>query len=100
MSGKQPKLPPSAQRSIRRRYANGDVSLAAEYRVGRSTIHRIIHTPTDASHAKKRTEVDQHGFRRHAWQIPAAVSRILSRGYQGDRCVSRFLRRVVQGFVE
>jgi len=48
LRGKQPKLPPSAQRSIRRRYADGDVSLAdlaEEYSVGRSTIHRIIHSP-------------------------------------------------------
>jgi DNA invertase Pin-like site-specific DNA recombinase len=40
LRGKQPK---SAQRSIRRRYATGEVSLAdlaAEYSVGRSTIHR------------------------------------------------------------
>jgi hypothetical protein len=36
----------SAQRSIRRRYAAGEVSLAdlaTEYSVGRSTIHRVIH---------------------------------------------------------
>jgi len=49
LRGKQPKLSPSAQRTIRRRYAEGDVSLAdlaEEYRVGRSTIHRIIHTTT------------------------------------------------------
>ena len=35
-----------ARRSIRRRYAEGEVSLAdlaTEYSVGRSTIHRIIH---------------------------------------------------------
>ncbi|GGP14278.1 hypothetical protein LDL08_34780 [Nonomuraea glycinis] len=41
-----PKLPEPARRSIRRRYAEGEVSLAdlaAEYSVGRSTIHRIIH---------------------------------------------------------
>lgn len=46
LRGKQPTLPPAAQRSIRRRYADGDVSLAdlaEEYRVGRSTIHRVIH---------------------------------------------------------
>lgn len=52
LRGKQPKLPPSAQRSIRRRYATGEVSLAElaeEYRVGRSTIHRIIHTPVTAN---------------------------------------------------
>jgi DNA invertase Pin-like site-specific DNA recombinase len=48
LRGKQPKLPSSAARTIRRRYADGDVSLAdlaEEYRVGRSTIHRIIHRP-------------------------------------------------------
>ncbi|HKS53072.1 MAG TPA: recombinase family protein [Pseudonocardiaceae bacterium] len=48
LRGKQPKLPPSAARTIRRRYAEGQVSLAdlaEEYRVGRSTIHRIIHRP-------------------------------------------------------
>jgi Helix-turn-helix domain of resolvase len=42
----QPKLPESAQRSIRRRHAAGEVSLAdlaEEYSVGRSTIHRVIH---------------------------------------------------------
>lgn len=46
LRGKQPKLPPSAQRTIRRRYAEDEVSLAdlaEEYSVGRSTIHRIIH---------------------------------------------------------
>jgi DNA invertase Pin-like site-specific DNA recombinase len=48
LKGKQPKLPEPARRSIRRRYAEGDVSLsdlATEYCVGRSTIHRIIHGP-------------------------------------------------------
>ncbi len=48
LKGKQPKLPEPARRSIRRRYAEGDVSLsdlATEYSVGRSTIHRIIHGP-------------------------------------------------------
>ena len=48
LRGKQPKLPASAARTIRRRYAEGQVSLAdlaEEYRVGRSTIHRIIHRP-------------------------------------------------------
>lgn len=46
LRGKQPKLPPSAHRSIRRRYADGEVPLAdlvEEYSVGRSTIHRVIH---------------------------------------------------------
>jgi DNA invertase Pin-like site-specific DNA recombinase len=46
LRGKQPKLPESAQRSIRRRHAAGEVSLAdlaEEYSVGRSTIHRVIH---------------------------------------------------------
>ncbi|MER6177875.1 recombinase family protein [Streptosporangium sp. NPDC001681] len=46
LKGKQPKLPEPARRSIRRRYAEGEVSLAdlaVEYSVGRSTIHRIIH---------------------------------------------------------
>jgi DNA invertase Pin-like site-specific DNA recombinase len=46
LRGKQPKLPESAQRSIRRRYDAGEVSLAdlaEEYSVGRSTIHRVIH---------------------------------------------------------
>ena len=48
LRGKQPKLPPSAARTIRRRYAESEVSLAdlaEEYSVGRSTIHRIIHRP-------------------------------------------------------
>jgi DNA invertase Pin-like site-specific DNA recombinase len=48
LKGKQPKLPEPARRSIRRRYAEGEVSLAdlaTEYSVGRSTIHRIIHGP-------------------------------------------------------
>ncbi|MEV0236417.1 recombinase family protein [Nonomuraea sp. NPDC050786] len=48
LKGKQPKLPEPARRSIRRRYAEGEVSLAdlaLEYSVGRSTIHRIIHGP-------------------------------------------------------
>jgi DNA invertase Pin-like site-specific DNA recombinase len=46
LKGKQPKLPESAQRSIRRRYDAGEVSLAdlaEEYSVGRSTVHRVIH---------------------------------------------------------
>jgi DNA invertase Pin-like site-specific DNA recombinase len=46
LRGKQSKLPESAQRSIRRRYATGEVSLAdlaEEYGVGRSTIYRVIH---------------------------------------------------------
>jgi hypothetical protein len=54
LRGKQPKLPPSAARAIRRRYADGEVSLAdlaEEYSVGRSTIHRIIHRPEPDSHA-------------------------------------------------
>ncbi|MGH3525406.1 MAG: recombinase family protein [Mycobacterium sp.] len=49
LRGKQPKLPPPAQRTIRRRDAQGDVSiadLAEEYSVGRSTIHRVIHRPS------------------------------------------------------
>ncbi|HEX4818543.1 MAG TPA: resolvase [Nonomuraea sp.] len=48
LKGKQPKLSEPARRSIRRRYAEGEVSLAdlaTEYSVGRSTIHRIIHGP-------------------------------------------------------
>jgi len=48
LRGKQPKLPPSATRTIGRRYAEGEVSLAdlaEEYSVGRSTIHRIMHRP-------------------------------------------------------
>ena len=48
LKGKQPKLPEPARRSIRRRYAEGEVSLAdlaTEYSVGRSTIHRITHGP-------------------------------------------------------
>lgn len=48
LRGKQPKLPVTAARTIRRRYAEDDVSLAdlaEEYSVGRSTIHRIIHRP-------------------------------------------------------
>ncbi|MGJ6968906.1 sigma factor-like helix-turn-helix DNA-binding protein [Streptosporangium sp. G11] len=39
-------MPEPARRSIRRRYADGEVSLtdlATEYSAGRSTIHRIIH---------------------------------------------------------
>jgi DNA invertase Pin-like site-specific DNA recombinase len=45
LKGKQPKLPEQARRSIRCRYATGEVSLAdlaTEYSVGRSTIHRIF----------------------------------------------------------
>ncbi|MGH3512652.1 MAG: sigma factor-like helix-turn-helix DNA-binding protein [Pseudonocardiaceae bacterium] len=50
---KQPKLPPSAAHAIRRRFADGDISLAdlaEEYSVGRSTIHRIIHRPEPEAH--------------------------------------------------
>lgn len=54
LRGKQPKLPESAQRSIRSRYAEGGLSLAdlaEEYSVGRSTIHRVIHgDPATESH--------------------------------------------------
>ncbi len=52
LRGKQPKLPPTAQRTITARYATGDVSLADladEYSVSRTTIHRVLHrrpTPT------------------------------------------------------
>lgn len=53
LRGKQPKLPPAAQRTITTRYATGDVSLAElaeEYSVSRTTIHRVLHrqpsTPT------------------------------------------------------
>ncbi|MEU4549392.1 recombinase family protein [Nonomuraea dietziae] len=48
LKGKQPKVPEPARRPIRRRYAEGEVSLAdlaTEYSVGGSTIHRIIHGP-------------------------------------------------------
>jgi DNA invertase Pin-like site-specific DNA recombinase len=58
LRGKQPKLPPAAARTIRRRYAEGTVSLAdlaEEYRVGRSTIHRIIHRPEAAGQSQDRT---------------------------------------------
>ncbi|MER5423409.1 hypothetical protein [Streptosporangium roseum] len=50
LKGKQPKMPETARRSIRRRYAQGEVSLAdlaTEYSVGRSTIHRIVHGQAD-----------------------------------------------------
>jgi DNA invertase Pin-like site-specific DNA recombinase len=56
LRGKQPKLPPSAAPIIRRRYAEGDVSLAdlaEEYSVGRSTIHRIIHRPEPDTTARQ-----------------------------------------------
>lgn len=46
LKGKQPELPESGQRSIRRRYDTGEVSLAdlaEEYSAGRSIIHRVIH---------------------------------------------------------
>jgi DNA invertase Pin-like site-specific DNA recombinase len=54
LRGKQPKLPPAAQRTIRRRYADGEASLADladEYSVGRSTIHRVIHNLATAEEA-------------------------------------------------
>jgi DNA invertase Pin-like site-specific DNA recombinase len=50
LRGKQPKLPPSAARAIRRRYADGEVSLAdlaEEYSVGRLH-HPPHHPPTRA----------------------------------------------------
>lgn len=50
-----PSCRPSAARTIRRRYAEGEVSLAdlaEEYSVGRSTIHRIIHRPEPDSPAQ------------------------------------------------
>ncbi|WP_131736103.1 recombinase family protein [Actinomadura roseirufa] len=53
LKGKQPKLPEPARQSIRRRYAEGEASLAdlaTEYSVGRSTIHRIIHGPPTEPH--------------------------------------------------
>jgi DNA invertase Pin-like site-specific DNA recombinase len=56
LRGKQPKLPPSAARTIRRRYVEDEVSLAdlaEEYSVGRSTIHRIIHRPEPDSTAQQ-----------------------------------------------
>jgi len=57
LRGKQPKLPPTAARTIRRRYAAGEASLAdlaEEYSVGRSTIHRIIHRPEPPAAAQDR----------------------------------------------
>ncbi|MEU4674841.1 helix-turn-helix domain-containing protein [Amycolatopsis sp. NPDC023774] len=53
-----------AQRSIRRRYAAGEVSLAdlaEEYSVGRSTIHRVIHR-APAANAAEHTAPDQHSL--------------------------------------
>ncbi|WP_277949990.1 recombinase family protein [Bailinhaonella thermotolerans] len=50
LKGEQSKLPAPARRSIRRRYAEGEVSLAdlaTECSVGRSTIHRIIQGPEE-----------------------------------------------------
>lgn len=50
LNGKQLKPPEPARRSIRRRYAEGEVSLAdlaTEYSVERSTIHRVVHGPAD-----------------------------------------------------
>ncbi|WP_374272580.1 helix-turn-helix domain-containing protein [Actinoplanes sp. M2I2] len=65
LRGKQPKLPESAQRSIRSRYAEGDLSradLAEEYSVGRSTIHRIIHgDPAADSHPSDTTDSHEAG---------------------------------------
>ncbi|PPJ35825.1 resolvase [Nocardia nova] len=51
LKGKQPKLPLAARKTIHRRYhdPHDDASLADladEYSVGRSTIHRIISSPT------------------------------------------------------
>jgi len=46
LRGKQPKLPPTAQRTIAARSATGEVSLADladEYSVSRTTIHRVLH---------------------------------------------------------
>jgi len=57
LRGKQPKLPASAARTIRRRYVVGEASLAdlaEEYSVGRSTIHRIIHRPEPSTTARDR----------------------------------------------
>lgn len=50
--------PSSAARVIRRRYADGEVSLAdleGEDSVGRSTIHRIIHRSERNADALNRT---------------------------------------------
>jgi DNA invertase Pin-like site-specific DNA recombinase len=55
LRGKQPELPTSGARTIRRCYAEGGVSLAElaeEYSVGRFTIHRIIHRPQPDSSAQ------------------------------------------------
>ena len=52
-----PNCRPSAARTIRRRYAVGEVSLAdlaEEYSVGRSAIHRIIHRPEPETAAQDR----------------------------------------------
>jgi DNA invertase Pin-like site-specific DNA recombinase len=68
LRGKQPKLPPAAHRSIRRRYATGDVSLAdlaEEYSVSRSTIHRVIH----------RLWIPQPDTDQHAAQPPTTENR-------------------------
>jgi CTP:molybdopterin cytidylyltransferase MocA len=60
LRGRQPELPPSAARAIRRRYADGEVSLAdlaEECSVGRSTIHRIIHRPQPDTAAAMRLRI-------------------------------------------
>ncbi|MDX3103454.1 recombinase family protein [Nonomuraea angiospora] len=74
LKGKQPKLREPARRSIRRRYAEGEVSLAdlaTEYSVGRSTIHGIVHGPETSkvgrSHAEARR---QHFARDHSQRQP------------------------------
>lgn len=48
LEGRQPKLPLAVRKTIHRCYhaPDDDASLADEYRVGRSSIHRIISGPT------------------------------------------------------
>ncbi|MEO3795981.1 recombinase family protein [Nonomuraea sp. B10E15] len=75
LKGKQPKLPEPARRSIRRRYAEGEVSLAdlaTEYSVGRSTIHRIIHGPETSRWSDHTPKLDVI-FRPRSFSAPTAV---------------------------
>ncbi|WP_308250223.1 recombinase family protein [Sphaerisporangium fuscum] len=101
LKGKQPELPEPARCSIRRRYAEGGVSLAdlaTEYSVGRSTIHRpetstwnaiISPAPSDQTPALGVT------LRSRSFSAPTAVPGFLNPDYPPVRGQRRVMYSAV-----
>ncbi|MEU7828626.1 recombinase family protein [Nonomuraea sp. NPDC049129] len=90
LKGKQSKLPEPARRSIRRRYAEGEVSLAdlaLEYSLGRSTIHRIIHGAEPPSRTREQRLTAARGGEdlRPSQALATCHRRLARRGDRPDR---------------